>query len=172
MPAFPYQFIYRLHLSSTWKKLISTAFTILEFRTKAESLSGIVLICCVSPHIQPHTLTVLLLIIRPKWSSTQVGSSTVQVEGWISYEVITFLNCPNPSNCIMAPGLGQSLTEMSTRNLLASKEWHHSHLWADCLENVGALTSHVTLGFHSMFTLSPPYWYDLSVTHSRKLISV
>jgi hypothetical protein len=56
----------------------------------------------------------------------------------------------NPSSRTMALWSTQHLTEMSTRNLPGSKGrpdgaqgWQlHRHLWADCLENVGASTSH------------------------------
>jgi hypothetical protein len=47
-----------------------------------------------------------------------------------------------------ALGSTESLTEMSTRNLpqgkgrLAHKADNLTALWADCLENVGVLTSH------------------------------
>jgi hypothetical protein len=49
-------------------------------------------------------------------------------------------------------GLLSLLTEMSTRNLPGGKGWPerkawepHCHLWANCLENVEALTSHNTM---------------------------
>jgi hypothetical protein len=50
----------------------------------------------------------------------------------------------------MALGSTQPLTEMNTRylpgckgQLAGAKSWQpHRHLWADCLENVGASTSH------------------------------
>jgi hypothetical protein len=39
----------------------------------------------------------------------------------LDYEVIVFFNWQNPSNSIMALGLTQPLTEMSTRNLPGGK---------------------------------------------------
>jgi hypothetical protein len=46
-----------------------------------------------------------------------------KVTGSIPDEVIGFFNWPNPSSRIMALGLTQPLTEMSTRNLPGSKGW-------------------------------------------------
>jgi hypothetical protein len=48
----------------------------------------------------------------------------------------------------------EPLTEMSTRNLPGGKERpvckadNLRHLWADCLENVGASTSHNPMDLH------------------------
>jgi hypothetical protein len=42
------------------------------------------------------------------------------------------------------------LTEMTTRNLPGGKGWPHRHLWAECLENVAASTSHMPLGLHGL----------------------
>jgi hypothetical protein len=56
----------------------------------------------------------------------------------------------------MALGSTQPLTEMSTRNLPggkgrpARKAQPHRHLWADCLENVGASTSHNPVGLRGL----------------------
>jgi hypothetical protein len=53
----------------------------------------------------------------------------------------------------MALGSTQPLTEMSTRNLPGGGAWGwqpHRHLWADCLENVGASTSHNPMGLHGL----------------------
>jgi hypothetical protein len=56
----------------------------------------------------------------------------------------------------MVLGSTQPLTEMSTRNLPRGESGRrvrltiHRHLWADCLENVGASTSHNHMGFHSL----------------------
>jgi hypothetical protein len=49
----------------------------------------------------------------------------------------------------------QPLTEMNTWNLPGGKgrpaRWQpHRRLWADCLENVGASTSHNPMGFHGL----------------------
>jgi hypothetical protein len=56
----------------------------------------------------------------------------------------------------MALGSTRPLTEMSTRNLLGGKgrlarkaDNLRRHLLAECLENVGASSSHNPLGFHS-----------------------
>jgi hypothetical protein len=46
-------------------------------------------------------------------------------------------------------GSTQPLRKMSTRNLPKGKEGP-AHLWADCLENVGASTSHKTMGLHGL----------------------
>jgi hypothetical protein len=43
--------------------------------------------------------------------------------GSIPIEVIGYFNLPNPSSRIMALGLTQPLTEMSTRNLPGGKGW-------------------------------------------------
>jgi hypothetical protein len=94
----------------------------------------------------------------------QVGRSLVRVPmRWI------FFNLLNPSSRNMALGSTQPLTEMSTRNLPgvkrrpARKAWlPHRHLWAGCLENVGASTSHSPMRLHGLlqrllyrFTLIP-----------------
>jgi hypothetical protein len=57
----------------------------------------------------------------------------------------------------MALGSAQPLTEMSTRNLPAGKERParkadkpDRYLWADCLENVEASTSHNPMGLHGL----------------------
>jgi hypothetical protein len=56
----------------------------------------------------------------------------------------------------MALGSTQPLTETSTRNLPegkgrpARKADNHGHLWADCLENVGASTIHSPMGLHGL----------------------
>jgi hypothetical protein len=57
----------------------------------------------------------------------------------------------------MALGSTQPLTEMSTRNLPGGKGWparKANNLTAICepivLENVGALTSHKTMGLHGL----------------------
>jgi hypothetical protein len=44
-----------------------------------------------------------------------------KVAGSVPYQVIGFLNLPNPSSCTMALGSTQPLTEMSTRNLTGGK---------------------------------------------------
>jgi hypothetical protein len=57
----------------------------------------------------------------------------------------------------MALGSTQPLIEMSSRNLSGGKERParkadnlHCHLQADCLENVGASTSHKPIGLHGL----------------------
>jgi hypothetical protein len=52
----------------------------------------------------------------------------------------------------MALGSAQPLTEMSTRNLPGGKGWpaRKADLTADCLENVGASTSHNPIGLHGL----------------------
>jgi hypothetical protein len=78
-------------------------------------------------------------------------------KGSIPDEVIGFVNWPNPSWRTIALGLTQSLTEMNTRNLPGGKgrpaceaNKLHRHLWAGCLENVGASMSHNPMGLHGM----------------------
>jgi hypothetical protein len=58
-------------------------------------------------------------------------------------DVIGFFNWPNPSSRTMTLGSTQPLTEMSARNLPGGKGRP-----ADCLENVGASTSHNPMGLH------------------------
>jgi hypothetical protein len=57
----------------------------------------------------------------------------------------------------MALGSTQPLTEMSTRNLPEGKgrparkaDNLTANLWADCIENVGASTSHNPMGLHGL----------------------
>jgi hypothetical protein len=87
-----------------------------------------------------------------------------------------------PSRRTTAPVSTQPLTEMCTRNLSWGKGLpaHKAGsltaiFWADCLENVGASTSHNTMGFHGQlqgyiyFTVLVPglglntIWMHLSV---------
>jgi hypothetical protein len=51
----------------------------------------------------------------------------------------------------MAVGSTQSLTEMSTRN----------NLWADCLENVEASTTHIPMDLHGLLTVIALPFYGL-----------
>jgi hypothetical protein len=75
---------------------------------------------------------------------TYVTSRNVAVS--IPDEYIGFLSLPNPSISRMALVSTQPLTEIRTRKLTGSKgrpaRKADSHLWADCLENVGSSTSH------------------------------
>jgi hypothetical protein len=56
----------------------------------------------------------------------------------------------------MALGSTKPVTEMSTRNLPGDKSGRrlisesHPHLWADCLEYVGASTAHNPMGLHAL----------------------
>jgi hypothetical protein len=62
---------------------------------------------------------------------------------------LDFSKLPNPSSLTVALGSTQPLTGMNTGNISGGKGWPanawdwqaHHHLWADCLENVGASTS-------------------------------
>jgi hypothetical protein len=64
---------------------------------------------------------------------------------------LNFSNWPNPSSRNIALRLTQLLTEMSTRNLPRDIGWKpYRHLWADCLDNVGASTSHNLLGLQGL----------------------
>jgi hypothetical protein len=76
-----------------------------------------------------------------------------RVTGLIPDDVIEFLNWPNPSSRTMALGSTQPLTEMSTENLPGDKGRSArgaDNLTADCLENVGASTSHNPMGLHGL----------------------
>jgi hypothetical protein len=75
-------------------------------------------------------------------------------------DVIEFFSWPNPSAATVVLGPRQSLTEMSTRNLPGGKRQParkadnpHRKLWAGCLENVGASTSHNPVGPHALLAL-------------------
>jgi hypothetical protein len=66
---------------------------------------------------------------------------------------IGFFNWSNPSRRTMTLWSTQPLTIVNTRNLPGGKGWParkawqpYRHLWADCLENVGASTSHNRVG--------------------------
>jgi hypothetical protein len=66
-------------------------------------------------------------------------------------EVIVFFNWTNPSCRTMAFESTRPLAEMSTRNLPGCKgRPAYRHLWADCLENVGASMSHNPMGLHGL----------------------
>jgi hypothetical protein len=83
----------------------------------------------------------------------QTGRSRVCVPmRWI------FFNWPNPSSRTMALGSTQPLTEMSTRKIPGGVKrgrrirltQPYCHLIADCLEDVGASTSHTPMGLHGL----------------------
>jgi hypothetical protein len=81
-----------------------------------------------------------------------------KVAGSIPDEVIGFFNWPNPSSHTMALGSTQSLTDMSTRNLpWGVKGGRRTRLRTSSpsvsrlsRENVGASTSHSTIGLHGL----------------------
>jgi hypothetical protein len=96
------------------------------------------------------------------WAPSSVvgwGTTSWKVTGSIPNEVTGLFNLPNPSNCTMVLGSTQLLTKMSTKNLPGGKGWPthkatwqpHCYLWVDCLENVGALTSHNPMGPRGLF---------------------
>jgi hypothetical protein len=67
------------------------------------------------------------------------------------------LNLSNPSSRTMALGSTQPLTEMSTRNVPGGKRRPARKadnltplLSAECLENVGASTSHNSMSLHGL----------------------
>jgi hypothetical protein len=64
-------------------------------------------------------------------------------------QLVDFFNLRNPSSRTVALGLSHPLTEMSTRNLPLGWQTHR-HLLTDCLENVGASTSHSPIGLHDL----------------------
>jgi hypothetical protein len=73
-------------------------------------------------------------------------------DGLIPDEVIRFFSLLNHSSCNMALGSTYPLREISTRNLLGGKGRlaPHRHLWTNCLESVGASTSHKPMGLHGL----------------------
>jgi hypothetical protein len=71
-----------------------------------------------------------------------------------------FSNWPNPSSRTMVVGSTQPLTEMSTRNISGGEvkggrrlrlTTSSPHLWVNCLQNVGASTSHNPMGLHDCY---------------------
>jgi hypothetical protein len=60
---------------------------------------------------------------RPRQTDRQTDATSWKVMCLIPDEVIGLFNWPNPSSHIMALGLTQSLTEMSTRHLPGGKGW-------------------------------------------------
>jgi hypothetical protein len=71
------------------------------------------------------------------------GSSPDEVDFFLIYLIL-----PNRT---MTLGSTQPLTEMSTTNLPVGGDWQpYRHLWDDCLENVGASTSHNPIGLHGL----------------------
>jgi hypothetical protein len=81
--------------------------------------------------------------------TTRGSAVSWKVAGSIPDEVIGIFNLSNPSSRTMALGSTQPLN----RNEYQESSWGekggrrvrlqlHRHIWADCLENVGALTSH------------------------------
>jgi hypothetical protein len=70
---------------------------------------------------------------------------------------LDIFSLPNPSSRIMALGSTQPLTEMNTRTIPGDKgrpvcqaDNLTANLWADCLENVGASTSHNPMDLHAL----------------------
>jgi hypothetical protein len=98
-----------------------------------------------------------LWIVREYNKEQLQRSSSWKVADSILDEVTRFFNSPNPSNRTMVLGSTQPLTEMSTRNLRGGKlrpkrkaDNLAAIFRADCLENVGASTSHNPMGLHGM----------------------
>jgi hypothetical protein len=82
------------------------------------------------------------------------GTMLQEVRSRVRFQMrsLEFFSLPNTSSRAMALGSTQPVTEMSTRNLPGggSKVRPARHLWADCLENVGASTSHNPVGLHGL----------------------
>jgi hypothetical protein len=81
-----------------------------------------------------------------------------------------YFNWPNPSSRTMALGSTQPLTEMSVRNLPGgtrrpARKADNRHLWANCLEYVGASTSDTPTGPHGLLRgcLYPFYHSDMAL---------
>jgi hypothetical protein len=80
-----------------------------------------------------------------------------KVTGSIPNDIIESFSWPNSFSRTMALESTQPVTEMSTRSLPGGKVavgaygWQrHHHLRAECLENVGASTSHSFMGLHGL----------------------
>jgi hypothetical protein len=78
------------------------------------------------------------------------GTTLQAKRQWIRFPMrsLDFFNWSNPSSLTMALGSTQPLTEMSTRNLKNGRcvrPTTSPPSLADCLENVGASTSHNTM---------------------------
>jgi hypothetical protein len=79
----------------------------------------------------------------------QARRSPVQVP-----DEVDFFNLPNPSSSTMVLGLTQSVTEISTKNLLGGKKRparradNLATIYGQMSENVGASTSHNSKGLY------------------------
>jgi hypothetical protein len=102
-----------------------------------------------------HTCFIIISGLNDEWAMWwcswlgQYGTSQ-KVSGSILNEFTGFFNLPNPSSLTMALGSTQPLTEMSTRNRPGGGGGKRQlgHKVDNCLENVGALTSHNPTGPH------------------------
>jgi hypothetical protein len=89
-------------------------------------------------------------------SCLRLYATSRKFAGSIPEEVTGILNCPNPCSRTMTLGSTQPLIEISTRNLPwgkgrpARKADIIPICEPDCLENVGASTSHNPMGLHGL----------------------
>jgi hypothetical protein len=80
------------------------------------------------------------------------------VSGSSLSEVTEFFNLPNPSAILWPSNLltlwqiwePEDISEDKARPAFKADSLA-LHLWADCLDNVGSSTSHITIGLHGVF---------------------
>jgi hypothetical protein len=107
--------------------------------------------------------SIILLLFGARGSIVGWGTLLPVGRSRVPDEVAGFFNWPNPSRRTMTLGYTQPLTEMSSRNLPVVKgdrsvRKADRHLWADCLENVGASTACWRVSF--TFTFKVIKWHN------------
>jgi hypothetical protein len=110
------------------------------------------------PHKLKKKLRASTMIYR--WGVDSWCNMLQAGRSWVRFTIrslIFFFNWRNPSSSTMALGSTQPLAEMSTRNLPGGERpavtsgWQlHHHIWAYCLQNVGALAPHNPMGLHGL----------------------
>jgi hypothetical protein len=107
-----------------------------------------------------RTLTPSLLFCSAKrnpsnWTQFYSWGTHGHAVAGSSPDELDFFNLPNPSSRTVALGSTQTLTDYQESSWLMNVGRHlrlttYHHLWADCLENVGASTSHNHTGLHGL----------------------
>jgi hypothetical protein len=90
---------------------------------------------------------------------------------WVRFLMrsLDLLNLPDPSSCRGDSVSNRNEYQESSWELRAAGVWvwkPYCHLWADCLEDVGASTSHDSMGLHGLLQRELlPYWFNWQISY-------